>query len=130
MRQIAPAHGPEKFFKAFVEKKRSKALADFLRQLILYSSRPHATESRIHVLVVRLKPVAKTRSQHARSRSRRAAFKHEMLVVVKVRGVAQVERKRLKTGQRPEGRRRPFPAVAKLPNHARRAAILRVGLDR
>jgi hypothetical protein len=84
--------------KAFVEKNRVQAIADFFDQLMLYSSHPHAAKSCIHVLVMRLKPVTKTRSKHASCRAWRAAFEHEMLVVVEVRGVTQVERKRLETG--------------------------------
>ena len=96
--RFPPTHGLAKCLKAFVEKNLNKAIADFFDQLMLYSSTPHAAKSRIHVLVVRLEPVAKTRSQHACRRARRTTFEHVMLVVVEVRGVTQIERKRLESG--------------------------------
>ena len=73
-------------------------------------------KSRIHVLVMRLKPVAERRTQHAGSRTRRAAFHDEMLSIEEVGGVSAVERKRLESRKRPKYCGRPFPTIPDIPS--------------
>src|SRR5215469_9735885 len=77
-----------------------KAIAGFLRQLSLYLSVAHTTKSRIHILIMWLKPVAERRTYHAACGARGATFHHIVLSVEKVRRVAFVERERLESWQR------------------------------
>src|SRR4029077_6826071 len=52
----------------------------------------HATETRVHVGIVRLKPVTERAAQHAGGRARGPAFHDEVLVVEEVGGVSAIER--------------------------------------
>src|SRR4051795_4666444 len=51
---------------------------------LLLSRDVHAAKTRIHILVVRLEPVAEGRPQHAGSRAWRPAFHHKMLSIKEV----------------------------------------------
>jgi len=67
----------------------------------LIASKPlptHTPKPRIHILIVRLKPVAKRRSQHALRGARRATLEHVMLPIEEVCGVAWIKRKRFEAG--------------------------------
>src|SRR5579864_9606530 len=84
----------------------------------MWASVGHAAESRIHVLVMRLEPVAEGTPQHACGSARRSAFHDVVLAVEKVGGVAGIKRKALEARERSEERRRPFPAIAQEIAHA------------
>src|SRR5579884_2615610 len=84
----------------------------------MWASVGYAPESRIHVLVMRLEPVAEGTPQHACGGARRSAFHDVVLAVEKVGGVAGIKRKALKAGERSEERRRTFPAITKKVTHA------------
>src|SRR6266700_3433797 len=72
----------------------------------------HAAESRVHVLVMCLEPVAKCRTKHARSRARRSTLHDEVFAIEKISRVSAVERKRLKPGKWRENSGRPLPTIA------------------
>src|SRR4029077_17317911 len=62
---------------------------------------------------MRLEPVAKCGSQHARSRARRATLHDEMLAIKEISGVPTVERKGLEPRKWAEHSGGPFPPVAR-----------------
>src|SRR6266516_7306819 len=94
------------------------------------SIRIYAAKPCIHILVVRLEPVAECGSQHASGRARRAAFHDEVLSIEKVCRVSAVKRKRLESLEGRENRRGPLPSIADHAIHAERAAALRMGIHR
>src|SRR5215471_12575750 len=87
-----------------------------------------ATKPCIRVLVVRLKPVAERRTQHAGRRTRRSALHHEMLSIEEIGGVSAVKRKRLESGVWPEYGGGPFPSVPEHSFDAECTATLRMGV--
>src|SRR5438309_23709 len=89
-----------------------------------------ASEPCIHVLVVRLKPVAKRRTQHARRGACRTALHDEVFAIKKIGGVAVIERKRRESRIRSERCGSPFPTVPKQSLHTERAAPLRMRIHR
>src|SRR5260370_4403725 len=86
----------------------------------------NAAKSGVCVPVMRLEPVAKRPTQHARGGARRAAFHHKMLAVKKVCGVAGIKRQRAKSLEGLKHRARPFPPVAKEGFDAKRPGAGRV----
>src|SRR5438270_12103699 len=81
----------------------------------------HAAKSGVHILVMRLKPVAEARSQHASGRARRSAVHHEMFAIKEVGRVTTVERKWLEAGEWTKNRGCPFPTVAEKALHSESA---------
>src|SRR6266567_2005000 len=90
----------------------------------------HAAESRVHVLVVCLEPVAKRRTKHARSSARRSALHDEVFAIEKIGRVTAVERKRLESREWCEDRGRPLPTIAQHVVYAERALALGEGIYR
>src|ERR1017187_5825137 len=90
----------------------------------------HATESRVHVLVMWLKPVTKCGPQHARGGTRRAALHDEVFPIEEIRRVAAVERKWFETGERRELARGPFPSISHEVVYAESALPLRKRIHR
>src|ERR1700693_4731718 len=71
----------------------------------------HAKKACIHILIMRLKPIPKRRSQHARLRPRGPALHYIVAAVEKVSGVSGIERERLEAGERVEEAGGPFPSI-------------------
>src|ERR1700756_3019765 len=55
----------------------------------------YAAESRIHVLVMSLKPITERGTQHACRSARRAALHDEVLAIKKICGISVIKRERL-----------------------------------
>src|SRR5215472_16278491 len=75
-------------------------------------SMAHAAETRIHVGIVRLKPVTERAAQHAGGSSRGTAFHDEVFAIEEIGGVTTVEREWLEPRERSEQGGGPFPAIA------------------
>src|SRR5713101_488184 len=84
----------------------------------------------MHVLVMRLEPVAKRGSQHARGGTRCATLHHVMLPIKEISGVPAVERKWLETGKRSENGGGPFPPVTQHIVNAKSALPFRKRIHR
>src|SRR5256885_1596571 len=73
-----------------------------------------APKAGVHGRVVRLEPIAEAPPQQTGRRAGRAAFRHVVLAIKKVGGVARVEHERLEAGERTKCTCRPFPSVPQL----------------
>src|SRR5439155_790695 len=90
----------------------------------------HAAESRINVLIVRLKPVSERSAEHAGGRTGRAALHHVVLAVKEIVRVARIERELPEAGEGYKNGRRPLPAVAEQIVYAKSALSVWGRVDR
>ena len=79
---------------------------------------------------MRLKPVPEGSPHHACIRARRAALHHEMFTIEEIRRISAIERKGLKSIQRTERRRGPFPSVPQEIQHAKCAGSCGMRINR
>src|SRR5271163_3061911 len=86
----------------------------------------HATECRVDVRIVRLKPVPEGSPQHASGSARRPSLHHVVFAVEEIRGIAGVEGHGHKPRERREFRSRPFPPVAHQIVNSKRARSVRM----
>src|SRR2546430_2680934 len=87
-----------------------------------------ASKTGMEIPVVGSKPVSKRAAEQARRGPSRAALQHVMAATEKGRGIARVERERLKAREGIENRRGPLPPIAdKLGNFKSALACRRAG---
>src|SRR5438477_2086372 len=91
---------------------------------------PHAAESRINVLVMRLEPVAERTAKHTGGGTSAAAFHYVMLPIEEISGISWIELERLKTGEGCKRSRGPFPSVPDQITDTEGALSLRKSSDR
>src|SRR5205807_843830 len=87
-------------------------------------------KSRVHILIVGLKPVPEARSQHASSGARRSALHDVVFAIKKVGRVTAIERKCLESGEGTKDRGRPLPTVAEQALHSESALAQRMRIHR